>query len=287
MCSYQRNMQIEKVIEVLTVTYLRECGMCLDMIVIVVILLFILSDYSSDSTYILSMDYQELIQYLNLPSVTEIDSLIGSDSYLELLSTISLDDTSLFFMMTDYSRQIGENHKAVFVLSQPILQSSIFMDLPKDMRVLNYMCHKFVLFCSLHSLQHDSEIDVDSCERCKSCDRCSDKVSAPIMCMSCGRCYCSSEDEISVCRYDMKGYSVCRCCGLINTARSSVYMPIDKTVHYPFGSVYYTNNGSVSTKDYARELLLLNQQAKDIFELVVKNDAVWYKSTMVDKCSTL
>lgn len=115
-------------------------------IMIIVILLFVLSDYSSDSTYILSMDYQELVQYLNLPSVTEIDSLLGSDSYLDLLNTISLDGTSLLFMMIDYSRQIGEKNKATFVLSQPILQSSIFMDLPKDIRVFNYMCHKFVRF---------------------------------------------------------------------------------------------------------------------------------------------
>lgn len=105
--------------------------------------------------------------------------------------------------------------------------------------------------------------------------------------MSCGRCYCSDEGEISKCRCTPKRYSVCYCRGLINTANSSVYIPIDDRVHYPFGSVYYTNNGSVSTKGFSRELLLLNKQAKDIFELIVKNDAVWYKSTMVDKCSTL
>lgn len=71
---------------------------------------------------------------------------------------------------------------------------------------------------------------------------------------------------------------------MINTSTSAINVVYNSTCFYPFGSVYYTENGTTSIVDWPREQLLLNKKAKDILEAVVKNSTVWYKTNMSKKC---
>ena len=64
---------------------------------------------------------------------------------------------------------------------------------------------------------------------------------------------------------------------------SYVYNPYNLQLVYPFGSVYYTKHGSISHRGLIAESLSLNKKAMDILDLVIRNNAISYKSSMIDK----
>ena len=117
-----------------------------------------MNDSSNESTYILPSDYQELIQYLNLPSFDKLDSFIQNHLEIQLFSNVTLNNILAFNTLLKATQSI---EGPSCILTHSLLESSIIMPLPEDLRVLNYFCHRFVLFFTLflfNSMNHHSSI---------------------------------------------------------------------------------------------------------------------------------
>lgn len=118
------------------------------------ILLYVLNDSSNESTYILPSNYQELIQYLNLPSFDMLDSFIQNHLEIQLFSNVTLNNIITFNTLLKAARS---TEGPSCILTHSLLESSIIMPLPEDHRVLNYFCHRFVpffYFVSFNSMIH-------------------------------------------------------------------------------------------------------------------------------------
>ena len=104
------------------------------------------------------------------------------------------------------------------------------------------------------------------------------------MCLLCGRTYCSQDGRSSKCSMNLMHIEkMCRCRWMINTGFSGVVMNFSERSVYPFGSIYYTDHNSTSTRDWPSIQLKKSERACAILEHAIRNDMVWFKSQMYEK----
>ena len=104
------------------------------------------------------------------------------------------------------------------------------------------------------------------------------------MCLLCGRMYCSTNGESSVCAREtaVRG-KMCPCHWMINTGFSGVESSFMRNGMYPFGSIYYTDRNSTFTKGWPRERMTKSKRAWGILENAIRSDMVWFKTSMYEK----
>lgn len=76
---------------------------------------------------------------------------------------------------------------------------------------------------------------------------------------------------------------ICGCRWMINTGFSGVVMNYSGRSVYPFGSIYYTDHNSTSTREWPSIRLTKSERACAILEHAIRNDMVWFKSQMYEK----
>lgn len=104
------------------------------------------------------------------------------------------------------------------------------------------------------------------------------------MCLLCGRTYCSQDGRSSKCSMSsMRIRKICECRWMINTGFSGVVMNCTEHSVYPFGSIYYTDHNSTSTRELPSMRLTKSERACAILEHAIRNDMVWFKSQMYEK----
>lgn len=125
---------------------------------------------------------------------------------------------------------------------------------------------------------------MEHCSKCARCARCAKKTELPYMCLLCGRTYCSQEGHSSKCSMGRsKMWKSCFCRWMINTGLSGVVMNYSSHSVYPFGSIYYTDHNSTSTRDWPSVRLTKSERACAILEHAIRNDMVWFKTQMYEK----
>lgn len=105
-----------------------------------------MNDYSESSQYILPTEFNELIDYLNLPAISKIDEILNEYPTIRIVHQMNLDSVTHFTQLMQESHNHGETVRATCVISQSIINASFLMEMPADARVLNYASHRFVGF---------------------------------------------------------------------------------------------------------------------------------------------
>lgn len=105
------------------------------------------AEKSEEDTYILPSSFDELRQFLNLPPVTEIDSLFENMTSFVFFSASSLTTSTAFEMINAANFFTHEDESAVhkaFMFYPTQIDEPILQTLPNDPRALNMLCHRQV-----------------------------------------------------------------------------------------------------------------------------------------------
>lgn len=123
-------------------------------ILIIVLLLYVLSYRSNEAAqFIMPNTVKECLEYLELPSVSECMSVTELTPEAR-----SLYDQSLFFVREHVALLgfvcllisrlelfgITPASQSLVVMPTQLTSRSLFINMPKDVRVLNSLCHRFV-----------------------------------------------------------------------------------------------------------------------------------------------
>ena len=123
-------------------------------ILIIVLLMYVLSYRSNETAqFIMPNTVQECLEYLELPSVTECMSVTELTPEAR-----SLYDQSLFFVREHVALLgfvslfisrlellgVTPASQSLLVIPTQLTSRSLFINMPKDVRVLNSLCHRFV-----------------------------------------------------------------------------------------------------------------------------------------------
>ena len=123
-------------------------------ILIIVLLMYVLSYRSNETAqFIMPNTVQECLEYLELPSVTECMSVTELTPEAR-----SLYDQSLFFVREHVALLgfvslfisrlellgVTPPSQSLLVIPTQLTSRSLFINMPKDVRVLNSLCHRFV-----------------------------------------------------------------------------------------------------------------------------------------------
>ena len=88
----------------------------------------------------------------------------------------------------------------------------------------------------------------------------------------------------STCLYEERSATKqCDCSVLISAMTTAVTSIQENQVVFPFGSVYYTSLGTLSTKESPSSLMTLDPRARKLLEKLVKTHNVWYKPSAVER----
>ena len=110
----------------------------------IVLLLYILSNSQPTNQHILPSVWNELIGYLNLPDIHAIDALVTSSPSFDFLLKLNMNAQDFFMSCMQHCRGLGEKNQCMMVIRHSIQESSLFVNLPQDIRVLNNYYHRFV-----------------------------------------------------------------------------------------------------------------------------------------------
>lgn len=89
---------------------------------------------------------------------------------------------------------------------------------------------------------------------------------------------------LSNCVYDVRDATKqCDCSVLISAMTTAVSSIQENQVVFPFGSVYYTSMGTLSTKESPSSPMILDPRARKLLEKLVKTHNVWYKPSAVER----
>lgn len=108
------------------------------------ILLFILSDHTTESRFIMPANFEELRRYLNLPPVLEFSTIL-SNAKERLFSDQSLEALRTAFLRLHLADSVYPRaEKAHFFVPVLLQDCSLVLPLPEDIRAVNSLCHHFV-----------------------------------------------------------------------------------------------------------------------------------------------
>ena len=89
---------------------------------------------------------------------------------------------------------------------------------------------------------------------------------------------------VSGCVYDERRRTKqCDCSVLISAMTTAITTIQESQVVFPFGSVYYTSLGTLSTKESPSSVMTLEPKAKELLEKLIKTHNVWYRPSAVDR----
>ena len=106
------------------------------------------AEKSEEDVYVLPSSFDELRRFLNLPPVTEIDSLFENMASLVFFSASSLTTSTAFETLNAANcfthMDEDEVHKT-FVFYPTQIDEPLLQTLPNDPRALNMLCHRQVM----------------------------------------------------------------------------------------------------------------------------------------------
>ena len=118
-------------------------------ILIIVLLMYVLSYRSNETAqFIMPNTVQECLEYLELPSVTECMSVTELTPEARSLFFVREHVALLGFVSLFISRLellgVTPASQSLLVIPTQLTSRSLFINMPKDVRVLNSLCHRFV-----------------------------------------------------------------------------------------------------------------------------------------------